>query len=179
VIDMNSDHEITRQSKAFSVRLERDDEELSLTLTDRQTGRAWGPASLLELEVYSKAEFRVDTLRRYRIDRVEPMADGFHVIVGDAARGIRVGLWCRLVDDEVSLSLQMSEVYEESPGTFRLFSVIVLPGLMAVRGAQSRLLLPLNTGMLCFPATKERLRDRFTIYGEQSRWELLPMLTVA
>jgi len=33
---MNSDHEITRQSKAFSVRLERNDEKLSLTLTDWQ-----------------------------------------------------------------------------------------------------------------------------------------------
>jgi len=32
--------------------------------------------------------------------------------------------------------------------------------------------------MLCFPAAKDRLRDRFMIYGEQTRWELLPMLPV-
>jgi hypothetical protein len=175
---MNQFLETTRQSDCFTLRLERSDEALALTLTDRRTGRVWGPAPLLELEVYSKAEFRVETLRRYRIDRVESLDDGFHVIVGDAARGIRVGLWCRLVDDEVSVTLQMSEVYEDSPGTYRLFSVVVLPGLMAVRGAQSRLLLPLNTGMLCFPATKERIRDRFMIYGEQTRWELMPMLPV-
>ena len=29
----------------------------------------------------------------YRIDLVERTADGYHVIVGDARRGVRVGLW--------------------------------------------------------------------------------------
>ncbi|MCE9614835.1 MAG: hypothetical protein K8T26_11200 [Lentisphaerae bacterium] len=149
-----------------------------LTLTDARSGRVWGPVPLLELEVYSKAEFRSETVREYRIDRVEELDDGFHVLVGDAARGVRVGLWFRLVDDELAVQMQLSEVYEDSFATYRLFSVVLLPGLMAVAGAGSRMLLPLNSGVLCLPANKERLRDRFMIYGEQSRWELLPMLPV-
>jgi len=168
----------TVQDAAFTLRLDRARDALTLSLTDRHTGREWGPAALLELEVYSKAEFRAERLRIYRIDRVEALDDGFHVIVGDAARGIRVGLWLRLVDDELAATLQLAEVYEDKHATYRLFTVQLLPGLMTVGGAQSRLFLPLNSGMLCYPEKKPHLQDRFMIYGEQSRWELMPTLPV-
>jgi hypothetical protein len=158
--------------------LHQQEHRLLFSLADRRSGRVWGPVPLLELEVYSKAEFRTETLREYRIDRVEESGDGFHVAVGDALRGVRVGLWFRLAGDELAVRMQMSEVYEDSSSTYRLFSVVVLPGLMTVAGSASRMLLPLNSGVLCFPEGKERLRDRFMIYGEQPRWELLPMLPV-
>ncbi|MBN1864637.1 MAG: hypothetical protein JW808_07025, partial [Victivallales bacterium] len=45
-------------------------------------------------------------------------------------------------------------------------------------GTDGELLLPIKTGMLCRPAGKSRLSDRFLIYGEQERWELLPLLPV-
>jgi hypothetical protein len=166
------------RNDSMEMNLECQEHRLLFTLTDLRSGRVWGPVPLLELEVYSKAEFRTETLREYRIDRVEEQGNAFHVLVGDAARGVRVGLWFRLVGDELAVLMQLSEVYEESSATYRLFSVVVLPGLMAVAGAGSRMLLPLNSGVLSFPANKERLRDRFMIYGEQSRWELLPMLPV-
>ena len=174
----NTDTSMTVQGEVFVLRLDRNREALTLAITDRHTGREWGPVPLLELEVYSKAEFRAETLRTYRIDQVEALPDGFHAIVGDAARGIRVGLWLRLRDDELAATLQLAEVYEEKQATYRLFSVLLLPGLLAVGGPASRMLLPLNSGMLCFPENKPRLRDRFMIYGEQTRWELVPMLPV-
>ncbi len=40
------------------------------------------------------------------------------------------------------------------------------------------MLLPINTGVICRPADKPARQDRFLIYGEQSRWELLPTLPV-
>lgn len=165
-------------SNVFDMRLEEQEHRLLLALTDRRSGRTWGPVPLLELEVYSKAEFRAEIVRALRIDRVEEVEDGFHVTVGDDARGVRVGLWLRLVGEELSVLMQLSEVYEDSRGTYRLFSVVVLPGLMAVAGVGSRMFLPLNSGMLCFPAGKACLSDRFMIYGDQCRWELLPMLPV-
>jgi len=40
------------------------------------------------------------------------------------------------------------------------------------------LLIPVNTGTLCRPAKKSRCADRFLIYGEQERWELVPTTPV-
>ncbi len=163
---------------SFDMQLEQHEHNLTLTLTDRTSGRCWGPVPLLELEVYSKAEFRAEPVRRYRIHLVEETGSGFHVIIGDATRGIRAGLWFRLAGDELSVLLQMSEIYEDKQATYRLLSINVLPGLLQVSGCASRMLLPLNSGMLCFLDGKERLRDRFMVYGEQTRWELVPMLPV-
>lgn len=175
---MNTQAPLTVRNEFLEVQLLRQANSLQLSLMDTNSGRTWGPVPLLEPEVYSKAEFRAETLRVYRIDRVEQLGDGFHVLVGDAPRGVRIGLWVRLAGDDLAVRMQLPEIYEDSSATYRLFSVAVLPGLMSVAGSGSRMLLPLNSGVLCFPAGKDRLHDRFMIYGEQSRWELLPMLPV-
>ena len=55
----------------FELGIEQQHDCLCAVLIDRKAGRAWGPAPLLELEIYSKAEFRSEAVRRYRIDLVE------------------------------------------------------------------------------------------------------------
>jgi hypothetical protein len=72
-----------------------------------------------------------------------------------------------------------SEAYENEPTLYRLFAVDVLPALMRVSGAASRLLLPVNGATLCHPVNKPAVSDKFLIYLEQPRWELATMLPVA
>lgn len=146
---------------------------LLLALTDRASGRTWGPVPLLALEVHDKTIRREDRLERYRIDAIEPQGDtGVHVIVGDAYHCVAVGLWLRLIDGELSVLLSIPEVYETRPAHFRLFAIDLLPGLLTVGAGNGRLLMPVASGALCNPAGKPRCSDRFLIYLEQDRWEL-------
>jgi len=154
--------------------IERGQERLELCLSDRESGRRWGPARLVDLEVYCKDEFRAVVAKSYRIDAVEASGDRLHVVIGHAQLGVRLGLWLAVEGGELVVRMPIPEVYEDRASR-RLFSVIVLPELMSV-GADGRMLLPLNTGCLTRPADKPALADRFMIYGEQSRWELVPML---
>ncbi len=154
----------------------QEEKQLTLELIEPASGRRWGPAPLLALEIFARAEGRVDTERQYRIDEVVPLNDGLHIIVGDGFRGIRIGLSLCVRNGELVVRMPMTEVYEDRLATFRLFSVILLPGLMTTTGT---LLLPLRTGYLCRTAGKPRVRDRFLIYGEQPRWELLPLMPLA
>lgn len=165
------------QDDRLAAVLERREQQFRLTLTDRASGQQWGPSPLLSLEIYSKAEFRTDTVLEYRIDAVEPVENGVHLIIGDARRHVRLGLWLRIEQGELVVRLPLPEVYEDRPETRRLFSVILLPDLMTT-DAGGELFLPLNTGCLTRPANKPALADRFMIYGEQPRWELLPTLPV-
>jgi hypothetical protein len=73
--------------------------------------------------------------------------------------------------------LSPPEVYERLPAAYRIFAIDVLPGLMSV-GSKGGLLMPVNTGVVCRPAAKPKLEDRFLVYLEQSRWELCAMLPV-
>ena len=152
---------------------------LALELTDRVTGRTWGPTALVALEVHEKAVRREDRLDQYRVDLVETGEQGVHVVVGDTARGITVGLWLRLVGGELSVLFGNSETYEEHADRYRLFAVDVLPGLLRVSGEGGRLLLPANGATICRPVGKPAVEDRFMIYLEQPRWEIASMLPIA
>ena len=154
---------------------EQQHDRLTLELSDVDSGRQWGPVPLLALEVYAKAEFRVETMHKYRVDQLQVSDNGLHVSIGDGFCQLRLGLWLTIEDGELQVRMPITELYEDKPATHRLFSVILLPGLMNTRG---RLLLPLGAGMLCEVREKPRVADRFLIYGEQTRWELLPMLPV-
>jgi hypothetical protein len=146
-----------------------------------QTAASGEPAArvaVLVLEVYDRAQLRVDRLERPTVDRLERVGDAIHLTVSDRSRGIVVGAWFRpLPDGGFSVSVSPAEVYECKPDLYRLFAIDVLPGLVGC-GPDGELLLPVNTGVLCRPANKPRASDRFLIYGEQSRWELLPTLPV-
>lgn len=151
----------------------RKEASLDVECIERKSGRRWGPVPLLKLEVYAKAEFRVETAASFRIDQVEATSDGMHVTVGDRARHVRLGVWLHVRNGELVVRMPMTELYEDKPQTHRTFSVILLPGLMATR---DRLLVPAGPGYTCRVAAKPRITDRFLIYGEQPRWELLPLM---
>ncbi len=170
--------ELTFGDDRLQGRLIREEDRLSFELSDLANGGRWGRCGLLTLEVYSKAEFRAETFNTYRVDACEAAGEtGAHVQVSDPRRGVRVGLYLFIEDGELVVRMPMSEVYEDCANVYRLFSVILLPGLMTAHGG-GKLLLPLNTGMLCDPTNKPRLSDRFMIYGEQDRWELMVTLPV-
>jgi hypothetical protein len=132
---------------------------------------------LMELEIYSKAEFRTEHVREYRVDLIEEAECGLHVVIGNAQWGLRIGLWFKVEDGELVVRMPIVEVYEDRIDTRRLFGVILLPGLMTA-GKTGEMFLPLNSGCLSYPADKPALRDRFMIYGEQPRWELMPTLPI-
>jgi hypothetical protein len=146
-------------------------------LQDLHSGQEWPRVPLLALEVYDRAQQRLDRLVQYRIDQVQAGPDSIHVVVGDRTRGITVGIWLRLNAGELSLLMSPAEVYESKPLLYRVFAVDVLPGIMRA-DSRGEMLLPINTGIICRPADKAACEDRFLIYGEQSRWELLPNLPV-
>lgn len=163
---------------ALSITIERRESSLQLVVSDLATKQTWSAVPLLEIEVYSKAEFRAQRVREFRIDQVQQEDAGLHLTVGHSYWGIRLGLWLSIVDGELVVRMPISEIYEDRIATRRLLGVLVLPGLLSA-GPEDQMLLPLNTGCLCSPKDKPVLSDRFMIYGEQKRWELLPTLPVA
>lgn len=157
--------------------LHRHEDHLSFSLLDQLTGRTWGPVPLLRLRVHSRGEQRCDTFAAYRIDRVERVDDGLHVVVGRSDQHLAAGLWLRIRAGELTLTLCPTEVYERRRDYYLLFAVDLLPGLLTV-GPEGRLLLPLGEGVLSTPQGKPAVQDRFLIYLEQSRWELCPVMPV-
>jgi hypothetical protein len=146
-------------------------------MQDLRSGHAWPRVPALAVEVYDRGQQRLDRLVQYRIDQVQAEQNCIHIVVGDRTRGITVGIWMRLNDGALSVLLSPAEVYEYKPTLYRVFAVDVLPGLMRA-DAKGEMLLPINTGIICRPGDKPKREDRFLIYGEQSRWELLPNLPV-
>ncbi len=164
--------------QSLSIEITHGESSLEAVVTDKTSGRIWGPVPLLELEIYSKAEFRANLVKQYRIDLVEQEEHGLHVSIGHNYWGVRVGLWLSVLDGELVVKMPVAEVYEDQIKTKRLLGVHVLPGLLDA-DPDDQMLLPLNTGCLCSPRDKPALSDRFMFYGEQNRWELMPMLPVA
>lgn len=92
-----------------------------------------------------------------------------------------IGLSLRLTlraDGGLEVRLKISEIQERDSGVHRLLAVHVLPGLLHMT-ADIQGLLPLATGRLFDAAGVPEMDDRFMLYGEQSRWELLPVLPIA
>ena len=168
---------VTVLDESLRLTLEPREDQLVACIEDQVNGLQWGPVRLFDLEVYCKDEFRVTRETRYSIDEFEHAeCGGIHATVRHAAYGVRAGFWFSIEDGELVVRMPIPEVYEDRAQR-RLFSVMLLPELMQATSS-GEMLLPLNTGCLSSPAGKPKLRDRFMIYGEQSRWELLPTLPV-
>ena len=168
---------VTVLDESLRLTIEPREDQLVACIEDQVNGLQWGPVRLFDLEVYCKDEFRAVRESCYCIDELTEVEPGrIHVTVRHARFGIRVGLWFWIDDGELVVRMPIPEVYEDRAQR-RLFSVILLPELMQA-GSSGEMLLPLNTGCLSFPKDKPKLRDRFMIYGEQPRWELVPMLPV-
>src|ERR1017187_5225163 len=80
------------------------------TLRDLSTGHEWPKVPVLALEIYDRAQQRMERFTKFRIDQVEAVQGGAHIVVGDRTRGIEVGLWLRLVEGELSVQLSPAEV---------------------------------------------------------------------
>ncbi|MDB5325249.1 MAG: hypothetical protein JWM57_818 [Phycisphaerales bacterium] len=149
------------------------------TLTDLRTGHTWPRVPALVLEVYDRTLQRIERFEKVEVKTLERVDDAIHLTVANEYRGISVGVWVTLTaTGELSFWLSTAEAYEHRHGLYRIAAVDLLPGLMRA-GPDGELLLPINTGVLCSPADKPARSDRFLIYGEQHRWELLPTLPVA
>lgn len=167
--------EYTASDNRLQVLLNKRDNAIFVTLKDLQCGKIWPRTPLLAIEVLDRMQTRIDRLTAYRIDAIDRISNGFHVTIGDTHRKIDVGLWLRIVDGELSVLLPPAELYDHNPLLYRMFCVDLLPGMLSCE-ATGKMLLPINTGVLSSPANKPKLEDRFLIYGEQSRWELMPTL---
>ena len=167
------------QDDKLSVRILHASDRLLLEVQDRLEGRTWGPAPLLSLDIHDKGVRRDEPHDQYRVDAVEAIDRGAHVVVSDPVRGVVVGLWLRLRDGELAVRLAPAEVYNNDPSYYRLFAVEILPALTRVTGEGARMLLPVNGASICRPANKPNLTDRWMIYMEQPRWELTSMLPIA
>ena len=165
------------QDQGLRLTVDTADDRCWLKLQDLRSGHEWPRVPVLAIEAYDRAQQRLDRLTQYRIDQVQAGHDSIHLVVGDRTRGIAVGIWLRLINGELSILLSPAEVYEYKPLLFRVFAIDVLPGMMCA-DARGEMLLPINKGIICRPGDKPAREDRFLIYGEQSRWELLPNLPV-
>lgn len=146
---------------------------LQLTLIDSATKVNWGPVPLFVPEIHNKTLRRSEPLSKVRVDKLEELADGVHVSLTCVAEKISFALWLRIIDGRLRVMFCPSELYEADAGIHRLYAIDVLPGLLRV-GAEGTMLMPVNTGAICRPAGKPALADRFLLYGEQDRWELIP-----
>ncbi len=165
-------------NSALSMRIFRNGDQLSAEVRHRKGSWTSPRIPLIVVEVCDRMQERVDVLTKYKIMCVESDERSFHVSVRDEFRGVTIGLWLIMTEDgELSILVPPAEVEEAKDDLYRVYAIRALPGLMAAAGG-GKLLLPINTGVLCSPAGKPRLRDRFLIYGEQERWELMPTLPV-
>jgi hypothetical protein len=167
---------LTLAAPSAQVRVDFSDGLPRVTLHPRQGEREW-TSPLLSLEVLNRMEDRVDVVRDLRVMHAAVEDDSIHVVLRDILHGVTLGIWLEWQDDELSVLVPPAEIEEARDALYLAHSIMVLPALMQV-GADGQLLLPVNAGVLCAPGGKPKLRDRFLIYGEQERWELVPMLPV-
>ncbi len=165
------------QGAGGSLALAETDGGLQACLRPESGGTEWR-SPLLEVEIIDRMQERVERVAKLTIMHLAEEENALHVVLRDACRGVTFGLWLEWRDGELAVLLPPAEVEEANDTLYRLHSVTVLPGLMATPAA-GELLLPVATGWLCRPAGKPKCRDRFLIYGEQERWELVPTLPVA
>lgn len=161
-----------------ALRLIVGENDVRVELTHPATGKIIG-TPLLALEIRDRMQERTETFGKYMVVAVETSERGAHVVVREAFREVTIGIWLELRDDNTLSALTTPvELEEQNEGLYRLYALNLLPELMTCQGADSNILLPLASGVLCCPADKPERQDRFLIYGEQIRWELLPTLPV-
>jgi len=173
---MNNEYVMVNGHLEFS--LTRNDDTLSAKLRLQNGGYSSYDIPLAVLEIGDRMQDRVDRVEKYKVMQIEGGGTELHLTLRSVAHGITVGLWLTLHETgELSIVIPPAEIEEQNGGLYKLYAVNVLPGLMRVEST-GKILLPVNTGILTSPAGKSKLQDRFLIYGEQERWELLPTLPV-
>ncbi|MCC6578901.1 MAG: hypothetical protein IT440_00535 [Phycisphaeraceae bacterium] len=148
----------------------------AVDLYDKRT-RLRRQSSLVETEVLW------DTLQRIEI---QPDVALMHVQQKSAtqasfaflARQSRIAfrLELSLEDEEFTATIPWSSIEENRPH-FRLMGIRPLPGLLRT-SPRGSLLAPIQSGVLIHPGHHRAMQDAFLIYGQQHRWEDMPMLPV-
>jgi len=168
----------TIRNERLIVDLHQDDNTLSCQVRHTDGGYTSPTVPLVAMEVCDRMQERVDRLTEYRVMQIEHDEKTIHVTVRDRSRGVTIGIWLTLTDGgELDVLVPPAEVEEATERLYRVYAVDVLPGLLEA-GPDGVLLLPVNSGVLCRPAGKPKTADRFLIYGEQERWELVPTLPI-
>ncbi len=174
---MKTENELILKSAAGELWVSFDEAVPRVDVRPTSGERAWR-SSLLTLEILNRMEDRVVVAHDLRVMHTAVEEPYIHIVLRDIAHGITLGLWLGWDGDELTVIIPPAEIEEVKDELYRVHSVMVLPELMQA-GASGNILLPLGSGALCKPADKPELRDRFLIYGEQERWELMPMLPIS
>src|SRR4029079_1871125 len=78
---------------------------------------------------------------------------------------------------ELVVTIPSDRIRQSRTHVALLAGVHVLPRLMEVdRQRPGHLVLPLQNGALCYPERHQEKQDAFLIYGQQPRWEDVPLL---
>ncbi|CAN5453486.1 hypothetical protein BH09VER1_BH09VER1_36250 [soil metagenome] len=163
----------TIENQDLRLELQSADRHLQARLVVKSTGFATPFVPLISLQIWDRMQERLDVIERYEVLQCELVEENtLHVIVRDVFRRLTVGIWLKMTADDLSILFPPAEVEEANERIYRLFAARLLPGLIGT-GAEGKVFLPLAKGVLFSPAGKPALSDRFLIYGEQERWELL------
>jgi len=169
-------HSIQNHLLQFDLRHEGDKLDCQVTVKSTGLQSPWVP--LLLLEVYDRMQERVDRVSTVPIAFLNAEGDQvLHASLRDPQRGVTVGLWIRLDEAGLCLRFPPSEIEEAGESLYRVFAVNLLSGLVRT-GSDGKVLMPLCSGVVFSPLDKPALSDRFLIYGEQERWELLPTMPI-
>ncbi len=171
-------YELVSGAYVFRLNARRAGVGLSAQLIDRESGAVWSAGSAFSLDVFSIALQRAE-------EKIDPEP---HVQQGDgwidvtqttdellfsASAAVRFSL----ENEELVCTVATDRIRESRAELSFLAGVNILPGLLTVDGAsRGHLVLPYRSGALMFPERHGASSDRFLIYGEQRRWELMPML---
>ena len=130
---------------------------------------------LLEVELHDKMLQRHTFVENYRVEKCEATSMGARVVVSSPRHALSFALEIEVHREELCLRFNPAHLHEDNTELYRVKAIHVAPELLRA-DARGCLLLPIASGVLCWPRDKPALRDEFLIYGEQQRWELLPTL---
>lgn len=145
-------------------------------LTDLVSGAIWTAAVPARLEVMDLGCQRTEIIRHppCRLTQGDGWVDC--ALTSDGL-GVSAVVRFTLEQGEVVARIPTDRLTEGNREVALLDGVEVLPGLLSVgKDAPGHLVLPIRNGVICRPERHQRFSDRFLIYGEQKRWEDLPLL---
>ncbi len=148
-----------------------------LVLHDHLAGRRW-ESGLVELEVMWDAIQRSEPACDLALMGWEVDASSRKLTLELHASLSRVSFRMTLALEEGSLRLAIpfESIREDRRKHYRVFGIRPLPGLLRATGCDV-VVAPLRTGALIRPADiTGRHQDQLLIYGQQSRWEDLPLI---
>lgn len=136
--------------------------------------------AVAKVDVECRMNQRVIRDRPLRLEQATQVNNQLHLTLMSIAYGLRMKLQISLDDASGGLRVQlpMAELEELDSDVYRLHTVHILPGLLEVP-REGTGLLSLSSGLEFSPVGQPVMDDSFLIYGEQPRWELLPVLPAA